>query len=275
LSTGTLPSSNMTQASGTDWDAQRYHRVAQPHAAWGANVLDRLRLRGHETVLDAGCGSGKVTAQLLERLPHGRVIGVDVSQTMLAEAATNLSHFQRRLTLSEANLLDVDQAIDPRSVDAVFSTATFHWIDDHPRLFRALHAVMRPGAQLVAQYGGGSNLADFMRATDTVAEQPVYAGHLQNKHLWRFYSSPEQTREDLNNAGFTSIETWLEASPQSFADAEALKDFARAVVLRVHLAALPEPLRDLFATEVIDQIHRRQGGYVLDYVRLNVDATAA
>jgi trans-aconitate 2-methyltransferase len=259
-----------------DWDAARYHRVAQPHAVWGASVLDRLELAGDEVVLDAGCGSGKVTAQLLERLPRGRVIAADLSSSMLAEARATLAPFGQRVSFVQADLLEIDRALEADSVNAVFSTATFHWIDDHARLFAALHQVMRkPGACLVAQFGGGDNLAEFMRATEAVAARQPYAEHLLGKKLWRFYYSPEQTRARLGSAGFTSIEAWLEPSPQTFADAHALAEFARAVVLRNHLAALPAALHDAFIDDVMQQIRQRLGDWTLDYVRLNVDATTA
>ncbi len=264
----------MSQPVRVDWDAQRYHRVAQPHAAWGANVLDRLTLRGGEVVLDAGCGSGKVTQQLLERLPNGRLLAVDRSPAMLAEARATLQASVARTTFIEANLLELDRAVEPASVDAVFSTATFHWIDDHARLFAALRAVMRQGARLVSQFGGGDNLAGFMAATDAVAAEVPYRAHLEGKRLWRFYYSPEQTRARLQAASFTLVETWLEPSPQTFADAHALGDFGRAVVMRNHLAALPPELQDSFVAAVTAEIHRRMGAYVLDYVRLNADATA-
>jgi trans-aconitate 2-methyltransferase len=265
----------MSRPSGVDWDAARYHRVAQPHAAWGANVLDRLVLRGDEVVLDAGCGSGRVTAQLLERLPEGRVIAADLSPAMLAEARATLEAFAPRVSFVQTDLLEVDRALEPDSVDAVFSTATFHWIDDHARLFAALHGVMRkPGAQLVAQFGGGDNLAEFMRATESVAQRQPYAEPLEGRSLWRFYYSPEQTRERLAAAGFTSIEAWLEPSPQTFPDPHALGDFMRAVVLRNHLAILPSELHTSFVEKVGAEIHQRLGDWTLDYVRLNIDATA-
>ncbi len=258
-----------------DWDATRYHRVAQPHAAWGANVLDRLRLCGDEVVLDAGCGSGKVTAQLLERLPHGRVIGADLSPAMLAEARSTLAASDARVTYVQTDLLEVDTALAQQTpADAIFSTATFHWIDDHARLFAALHRVVKPGGQLVSQFGGGTNLAGFMRATDAVAQRAAYAERLQGKALWRFYYSPEQTRERLERAGFSAVDAWLEPSPQTFKDAASLGDFARAVVLRNHLNALPATLHDAFVAEVTEQVARDQGSYELDYVRLNADAAA-
>jgi trans-aconitate 2-methyltransferase len=258
-----------------DWDATRYHQVARPHAAWGASVLDRLRLRGDEVVLDAGCGSGKVTAQLLERLPRGQVIGADLSPAMLAEAQATLANYGQRVSFVQTDLLEIDQALEHQSpVDVIFSTATFHWIDDHQRLFDAFHHVLKPGGRLVSQFGGGANLAGFMRATDSVATRKPYAEHLHGKSLWRFYYSVEQTRERLERAGFGDIDAWLEPSPQMFADAASLSDFARAVVLRNHVNALPASLQDAFVTDVTQEIASSQGAYALDYVRLNADAIA-
>ncbi len=257
-----------------DWDASRYHRVAQPHAVWGASVLDRLRLRGDEVVLDAGCGSGKVTAQLLEQLPGGKVIAADLSPAMLEEARATLSPFDQQVTFVLSDLLELDANIAPRSVDAIFSTATFHWINDHPRLFTALHNVLKRRGRLVSQFGGGDNLAAFMRAADVVAARPEYSDDLAGKRLWRYFTSPEQTEQRLQAAGFTDIDAWLEPSPQTFVDEAAFVEFARAVVLRNHLNALPADKRDQFAHAVAEEVRQSMGAHVLDYVRLNADASA-
>ncbi len=264
----------MAQSRAADWDASRYHRVAQPHAAWGASVLDRLKLGGDELVLDAGCGSGRVTAQLLARLPRGRVIAADLSPAMLAEARAALAGSENRVDFVQTDLLEIDSAIEPHSVDVVFSTATFHWINDHQRLFDALHHVLKPGGRLVAQFGGGDNLASFMAATDAVASEPPFAQHLNGKALWRFFYSPDQTRTRLLQAGFSDADAWLEPSPQTFDSQQAIADFARAVVLRNHLNALPPDLHDAFTSAVTAEVARRQGSYTLDYVRLNISATA-
>jgi trans-aconitate 2-methyltransferase len=262
-------------ARNADWDASRYHRVAQPHAAWGASVLERLELTGDEVVLDAGCGSGRVTAQLLERLPTGRVIAVDSSPAMLDEARNTLSLYAARLTFLQADLLDIDKQALAQQVDVVFSTAVFHWIADHPRLFKALNTVLKPGGRLVAQCGGGNNLQSFMHATDDVVARPPFAQYLQGKDLWRFYYSAEQTQANLLHAGFSRAEAWLEPSPQAFATRETLADFSRGVVLSSHVSALPAALRDHFVSQVVDQIaSRNAGAYQLDYVRLNMQALA-
>ncbi|HEX8968961.1 MAG TPA: methyltransferase domain-containing protein [Chloroflexota bacterium] len=261
----------MTRAA--DWDAARYHQVARPHAAWGTRVLDRLSLRGDELVLDAGCGSGGVTAQLVQRLPRGRVIAADVSPAMLAEARRTLEPFADRLSFVQVDLREIDRVLDQR-VDVVFSTATFHWIADHALLFAALRHVSKPAARLVAQFGGGDNLADFMASADTVAARQPFATELDGRRLWRFFYTPEQTRQRLEAAGFGAVDAWLEPSPQTFADRAALAAFCRTVVLSSHVAALPESLRDAFVAEVVDEVVARQGACLLDYVRLNVEAIA-
>jgi trans-aconitate 2-methyltransferase len=265
----------MATADKANWDASRYHRVAQPHAAWGASVLDRLQLRGDETVLDAGCGSGRVTAQLLERLPRGHVIAADHSPAMLAQARQVLAPWAGQVTFVEVDLLQLAQEhlAAPAPVEVVLSTAVFHWIADHPRLFKNLYAVLKqPAGYLEAQCGGGANLAEFMRATDTVVARPPFAALLQGLDLWRHCVSAEQAEADLRAAGFATATAWLEESPQTFADAAALADYCRGVVLTSHVAALPPALADDFVAQVVAEIARRSGGFVLDYVRLNLRA---
>ena len=208
---------NAETSAHANWDAQRYDRVARPHAAWGATVLDRLSLDGDEVVLDAGCGSGRITAQLLERLPRGRVIAADNSPTMLAEARVTLAPFGARAEVVEADLVEIDTILDA-PVDAIFSTAVFHWIADHERLFAALRRVVRAGGLLVAQCGGAGNLAQFMAAADDVVARPAWRDTFAGQHLWRHYYTPEVTEQQMRAAGFATVEAGLEPSPQTFVD---------------------------------------------------------
>jgi len=254
-----------------DWEAARYHQVARPHAGWGLGVLDRARLAGDERVLDAGCGSGRVTAQLLERLPTGHVVAADVSPAMLEQARATLAPYADRVTFVQADLTQIDRVLT-EPVEVVFSTAVFHWINDHPALFRALFTVLAPGGRLIAQCGGGPNLARFMQVTDAVAARPPYQPILAGHQLWRFYAGPEETEQRLRAAGFTDATAWLEPSPQTFASAAELASYGRAVVLTNHVASLPAELQDAFVAAVTDEIVRREGAPTLDYVRLNLEA---
>jgi trans-aconitate 2-methyltransferase len=245
-----------------EWDAASYHQVSQPHQDWGAQILERLDLRGDETVLDLGCGTGRVTAQLLERLPDGHVIGVDGSAAMVAEAARRLPD---RTTFLQRDLLEL--TLD-EPADAAVSSATFHWIADHDALFARVRAALRPGAPFVAQCGGRGNIASVVAAVARVAAREPFAAHLGGWDGPWNYAAPEETTERLERAGFAVERCWLQDSPQR---PERPRDFLAAVTLGAHLERLPAALRDPFLDAVVDGLGPDP---IHDYVRLNWIATA-
>jgi trans-aconitate 2-methyltransferase len=229
-------------------------------------VLDRLPLRGHETVLDAGCGSGRVTALLLERLPRGAVVAADAAPSMVEQARHRFADEPRVTVLDPVDLTDLELR---QPVDAVFSNAVFHWIKDHEALFARLHAALRPGAPLVAQCGGKGNIDRFRRLADELAAEEPYAEHMGAfERPWN-YAGPEETEQRLRRAGFERCRCWLQPWPVT---PEQPLEFARTVCLGNHLEALPEALRERFASEVV----RRCGDPLeLEYVRLNITASRA
>ncbi len=246
-----------------EWDAETYDAVSDPQFEWGMEVLERLELRGDEVAVDAGCGSGRVTAELADRLPDGRVIAVDGSEQMVEKAKERLGE---RASCLVADLVELEL---PEPVDLVFSTATFHWIGDHDRLFRRLRAALKPGGRLVAQCGGQGNVADHTRAIATVAADPEYGQHLSAaKGIWNF-ASPEETEPRLRDAGFAEARCWLQPKPVQ--PARPL-EFISTVTLGPILDQLPEEKRKPFAEAVLAE---ESQPLVLDYVRLNIEATAS
>jgi len=190
-----------------EWDAETYDAVSDPQFEWGMEVLERLELRGDEVALDAGCGSGRVTAELADRLPDGRVIAVDGSEAMVEKAKERLGEGADYLV---SDLVELELA---EPVDLVFSTATFHWIPDHDALFRRLRAALKPGGRLVAQCGGHGNVARHTVAIAAVAADPEYGQHLnQARGLWNF-ATPEETEPRLREAGFGEARCWLQPKP--------------------------------------------------------------
>jgi trans-aconitate 2-methyltransferase len=241
-----------------EWDAATYDRVSTPHVEWAGALLDRLDLRGDETVLDAGCGSGKVTLMLLERLPRGRVIAVDQAASMVEHAREALGG---RATVLRSDLTEL-QLDTP--VAAVFSSAVFHWIADHELLFARLFAALRPGGRLVAQCGGEGNVERFHEAARAVGATAPYAEFLAGwAGPWNF-AGPVETAARLEAAGFSGVEAWLEPYPVAPDDPE---DYLRTVCLGYHLEQLPEDLRDDYVRAVLER-----SGDELDYVRLNLMA---
>ncbi len=223
----------------SSWDATTYDRVADPQEAWAREVLERAGIGPGDVVLDAGCGTGRTTRLLLERTPH--VIGVDADPAMVAKARENLPG----VPILQQDLLDL-RLDDP--VDVVFSGAVFHWITDHERLFEKLHGALKPGGRLVAQCGGHGNIA---RVLEVVGERPG---------TW-LYATPEDTERRLRAAGFREARAWLQPKPTVPDDMVA---FVESVILHGMPQAEARPLAEKAAAELD----------ALDYVRLNIEATA-
>jgi trans-aconitate 2-methyltransferase len=243
-----------------DWDASTYDRISDPQFGWAQEQLARLKLREDDVVLDAGCGSGRVTAVLADLVPRGRVYAVDVAPSMAEHARQTLG---QRATVLAQDLVELEL---PEPVDAVFSNATFHWIPDHDALFAALARNMKPGAKLVAQCGGKGNIDSFRRLADEVAQEDPFESHFVGwRGPWN-YATAEDTTERLGRAGFENVSCWLEPKPTELAEP---RSFVRSVCLVRHLDRIPEALKDRF----LDRVLQRAGApFVLEYVRLNMTA---
>jgi trans-aconitate 2-methyltransferase len=246
-----------------DWDASSYHRVSVPHEEWAKSVLDRLPLSGAETVLDAGCGSGRVTGLLIERLPSGRVVAVDGSASMVEKVGETLRPVDRAL-VADLTELELDE-----QVDAVFSSAVFHWVLDHDLLFRRMRAALRPGGRFAAQCGGAGNIARLRRISDEVAATEPFAPHFEGfEEPWN-YAGAEETEAQLRAAGFAEVRCWLQ--PWTIEPPQPA-EFIRTVCLGHQVDRLPAELRDPFVAAVLAA---EPAPLQLEYVRLNIEAVAS
>jgi trans-aconitate 2-methyltransferase len=246
--------------SARDWDATTYDRISAPQQRWAAEQLDRLELDGDEAVLDAGCGSGKITLELARRVPHGTVYAVDAAPSMVAHTQEAVG--DRAVAICQ----DLAQLALPEPVDVIFSNATLHWIPDHDALFAALQRNLKAGGRLLAQCGGRGNVDAFRTLAEEVAGEAPFAEHFVDwVRPWN-YASAEETAERLQRAGFTDVSTWLQDRPTEL---EEPRPFIATVCLVRHLDPLPEQLRERFVDTVMDRLDRP---VVLDYVRLNMTA---
>src|SRR6266566_3896781 len=239
-----------------DWDADAYDRLPIPMTRWGAEVVGRLDLSGDERVLDAGCGTGQVTRELLRRLPNGTVVALDGSPSMIEQARERLD--DDRVEFVVHDLLD---PIPIGPVDAILSTATFHWVTDHDRLFANLAGVLRHGGQLAAQCGGAGDterLANVLRDLGyDLVEDKLFAG-------------ADETRSRLERAGFDRIECWLHDEPTPI-PRDDLELYLRTICLGSVLERIPAEERD----DVVRRAADRLPDGTIDYVRLNIRARRA
>jgi trans-aconitate 2-methyltransferase len=248
-----------------EWDASSYQRVSVPHEEWAAALMERLPLSGSETVLDAGCGSGRVTRMLVERLPEGKVVAVDGSAAMVEKVREVLRPTDESF-VSDLTALELDQP-----VDAITSSAVFHWIPDHDALFARMRAALKPDGRIEAQCGGKGNIDAFRRVSGEVVAREPYAAHLEAagfEEPW-FYADAAATEERLGAAGFERIETWLQ--PWDVVPSDP-REFMRTLILKPHVDSLPAELHE----QLLDDVEAAVGEpFSLRYVRLNISAVAA
>jgi trans-aconitate 2-methyltransferase len=245
-----------------DWNATSYERMSAPLEAMGRDVLDRLDLRGDERVLDAGCGTGRVTAALLERLPRGEVVAVDGSPAMVEATRERLGD---AVDVRVADLLELE--LD-RPVDAILSTATFHWIADHDRLFARLLSLLVPGGRLAVQCGGAGNIAALKAAAERVGEREPFAPALAGwPGPWNFAAAGE-TAKRLRRLGWIDVWTW---SHDVRVEPDDPREYLGTVALGSHLDRLEPELREPFVDAVIAELDEP----VVEYTRLNILARRA
>jgi trans-aconitate 2-methyltransferase len=241
---------------GTPWDARTYDRSSTPQQAWATDVLARLdSLAPNATVLDVGCGTGRVTEALLDLVPRGRVLAIDASAEMVELARRRLGD-RAKVWRQDVLELDLDEP-----VDAIVSTAALHWVTDHDRLWPRLAAALRPGAVLEVQCGGEGNIAQVREAIDVVV--PDLAPELAGWSPWTF-AGPTETEARLRGAGFATARCWLEERPTC---PEEVGPFVRTSILPAHLARLLPERRERFAEAVVSRVRLPLG-----YVRLNASA---
>jgi trans-aconitate 2-methyltransferase len=256
-----------------EWDAERYHRVSNPQLEWGRRVLQRLAPQRGERILDIGCGTGRLTAELVSELGQGTVVAVDRSESMLREASAQAANVD--LPPVRVCFVRADGASLPfvDAFDAVLSTATFHWILDHTQLFASIYRALAPGGRLVAQCGGGANLGRLLDRAGVLVSSPALSRHFRGwRGPWEFADVPT-TIERLDQAGFTAIDVSLEPALATFDDRASFREFVACVCLKDHLTRIPESDRASLLDTLADQAEADSPPFTLDYWRLNLAGT--
>jgi trans-aconitate 2-methyltransferase len=256
--------------SRIEWDSEAYDRLSDPQFGWGMKLIESLSLQGDETILDAGCGSGRLTCEILKRLRGGRVIAIDSSENMVQTAKQRLHGVLDRVEVRHADLTDFTL---PKPVDGIFSNAVFHWVPDHAQMFRSLFAALKPGGWLVAQFGGGGNLARLKSRVTVMRNDEPFRRYLEKFDELAHYEPVEPTVARMRDAGFTDIEAGLHPEPVTFPDAMAYKGFIRSVNIHRYVAKFPPEVEEDFVERLAMMASKDHPPYTLDYVRLTVRAT--
>jgi trans-aconitate 2-methyltransferase len=271
LFAGSMPERMSDPPKSREWDAAEYHRLSAPQFQWGLRVIRELRLRSDECLLDAGCGTGKLTRILLQNLPRGRVVGLDLSRNMVLHAQQNLQpDFGDRVGFVAGDLVALPFC---NCFDGIFSTASFHWVLDHNALFGSLYQALRPAGWLHAQCGGGPNLARLRQRVRALSQTAEFSDWLGKYPEPWFFSDAEGAAARLRAARFERVETGIEEAGFAVASNQEFQRYLRTFVLHRHLELLPnDALRSAFVEKLADTSAHDDPPWTLDYWRLNLRA---
>lgn len=244
------------------WDAERYERLPLPHEGWGAGVIERAQLRAGESLVDAGCGTGRDAEVALRRLialaeesgvAPGAVTLLDANAAMIAASRQRFVGWPAdvRPMVLESDLVDPWPVAAP--ADVIISVAALHWIGDHSAVFRRAAVVGAEQARLQVDCGGAGNIAGILHA----AERATLA-----VPAWNF-ATVDDTVAALRANGWTPREVWLQPTPLVLPETDAFREFLATVMFH---DATPAQVDDVAAACPEP---------VVDYVRLNIDAVRA
>jgi trans-aconitate 2-methyltransferase len=230
------------------FDGKKYERASLCQREWGTELVEDLPLNGNESILDLGCGNGVITRALAERVPQGRVVGVDSSPSML-EAAR--AHRTANMTLK---LLDITEMTFDADFDVVFSNAALHWALDHEKLLTKIYRALKPGGFVRAQFGAADNIFNLSEVLREVMRLPMYVPYFKN-FRWPWYMpSAEEYEALLSRTDFRTYRVWGENKDRYFSDEESLIRMVEEMGLVPFIAVLPEDLKQLFRDTVINRL---------------------
>ena len=230
------------------WDAENYHRVSSIQETWAIELLSKRKWKGNEVLVDAGCGSGRVTKIISNILKEGKIYAIDLDQNMIENAKLNLKD-QENVIFIKSDLSSVEL---PEPVDIIFSNAVIHWIKDHYSLFSNFWKLLKRSGELLIQCGGKGNLGTIQPILDLTRKSNAFKGYFQDwEDPWNF-ASAEETFSTMERVGFKKIETGLTKKIAKFSSFKEYKLFMKTVVMKPYLSYLPSDYNNQITDSFID-----------------------
>jgi trans-aconitate methyltransferase len=256
------------------WNAADYAANSSVQQIWARELIARLKLRGHERMLDVGCGDGKVTAEIARALPGGRATGVDASAEMIAFAQ---KAFPARKNPNLAfHVMDARKIKFDPGFDLIFSNAALHWVDDHQAFLRGAAACLRPGGRLVVSCGGRGNAQDVFLALRPEMRLKRWRPFFRRIPKPYFFYSPEDYEKWLPRFGFKTLRVRLAPKDATYGGRAGFAAWLRTTWLP-YVQRVPEDLREPFIAAVAERYTARHpadadGKVHVRMVRLEIDA---
>lgn len=229
------------------WNPQDYAQNSRGQEAWARELLSLVNLQPDDVVLDIGCGDGRTTANIANRVPDGSVVGVDLSADMVAHASRHhgqASNHNLRFQQTDAAALPF---VSEFSV--VFSNATLHWVSDQRAAVRGIARALKPGGRFVAQMGGQGTFAEIIATFEHVARTPRWREMVRFGPIPYRFNHPSAYESWLLECGLQIVECRLIPKDMVHEDTTAFIGWLRTA-WHPYSNGVPLELRDAFLEDV-------------------------
>jgi len=256
------------------WNGKGYARHSSAQFRWAQELIEKMGVDGSESLLDIGCGDGKITALLAQTLENGRAVGIDASDNMIGFAKATFS--KKDYPNLSFKHMDASKLSFQNEFDLVFSNSALHWIKDHGPVLKGICRALRRNGRVFMSFGGKGNIDTIVPIIDQLVQEPEWAGYFQNLVLtWAFHDAQDY-RSWVVDAGLTPIRVELVPKDMVHEDRAALEGWFRTA-WHPYMACLPEEKRDEFMGELVrrylDKYPVNSGGRThVAMVRLEVEA---
>jgi trans-aconitate methyltransferase len=231
------------------WDAKDYQDNSAVQQKWARELITKIRLKGNETVLDIGCGDGKITAEIAKKLPDGSIIGVDNSREMIDSANKNFPQETYKNVLFK--LCDAKKLNFNNEFDIIFSNATLHWVENHILVLKGIKKALKKNGKILLQMGGKGNAREIIKTVNLIKNKSEWKEYFINfKFPYSFYG-PDKYRILLESIGLEINYIKLINKDMTHKGKEGLKGWIRTTWFP-YTNRVPENLHNLFIDEIIN-----------------------
>lgn len=233
----------------TEWNASGYQNVSSLQEAIATEQLSRLTLRGNEHILDIGCGNGKITAAIAERVPQGAVLGVDASENMVtfAERHYAASHPNLRFAVADVCNLPFHQEFDD-----IVSFNVLHWVPEQAAALCSIRNALKPDGEALLRFVPEGDRKCIEDVIEDVCHLPHWLPYFQNHPKPYYHPTPEAFRTLAEQNGLRVLRLQVEDKFWDFQTRQAFFDYCK-VTLAEWTRFLPEGEWAAFITEVLDR----------------------